>query len=55
MQVLFDITNLFLERVLSGHLLPPDFPTYETIDELSNQLPNDLGERAGDIVTENVK
>ena len=54
-KVLFDITDLFLNRVLSGPLLPDDFPTYDTLQQLTDNLPNDLNERVGDIVVENIR
>ena len=53
--MLFDITNLFLDDVLGGSLLPSTFPTYENLDDLSNNLPNDLVKQIGEILTENVR
>jgi hypothetical protein len=53
--VLFDITNLFLDDVLGGSLLPSTFPTYENLDDLSTNLPKDLVNQIGDILTQNVR
>ncbi len=53
--MLFDITNLFLDGVLRGSLLPSTFPTYENLDDLSTNLPKDLVNQIGEILTENVR
>ena len=57
MQVMYDITNIFLDAVISGNLFPEGFLSTERFPDLnsvSSNFVNEIIENANDIVLNNI-